>query len=195
VTCIRISDSMILFVAPYTHHWETARNFSFIADLHTLQSILSLSLSLSHTHTHAHTHTHTHTRFSVFTSCILATDFNTVIIPLSHMKSSLDSLIPFLPFLLNYSANYQLQNSTQFYAATANSGTQSNCDSSCVRSSLYSLEADPQKTPLPLFLCVYIRARRPADPQRRPLAALLLLLQVVTAYVKGYTAACLATIT
>jgi hypothetical protein len=45
--------------------------------------------------------------FSVFTSCILATDFNTnytsLPVTAAHMKSSLHSLIPFLPFLLNHS--------------------------------------------------------------------------------------------
>jgi hypothetical protein len=43
-------------------------------------------------------HTHTHTLgFSGFTSHILATDFNTVGIPVSHVKSTLHSLILFLP--------------------------------------------------------------------------------------------------
>jgi hypothetical protein len=44
--------------------------------------------------------------FSVFTCRFLATDFNTVIISITvtaaHMKSSLHSLIPFLPSLLNH---------------------------------------------------------------------------------------------
>jgi hypothetical protein len=34
---------------------------------------------------------------SVFTSRILVTDLNTVVVPVSHMKSSLHCLIPFLP--------------------------------------------------------------------------------------------------
>jgi hypothetical protein len=50
--------------------------------------------------------------FSVLTTPILATDFNRVVIPVSHMKSSLESSIPFLSFLLNYSDNCQFRNST-----------------------------------------------------------------------------------
>jgi hypothetical protein len=39
-------------------------------------------------------------------------------------------------------------NSTQFFAATANSGTELNSNSSSLRSSSYSLGADPQRIPL-----------------------------------------------
>jgi hypothetical protein len=47
---------------------------------------------------------HTQTlRSSVFTSRNLATDFNTVVIPISHMKSFLHSLIPFLPLFCQLS--------------------------------------------------------------------------------------------
>jgi hypothetical protein len=46
-------------------------------------------------------------------SLVVGDGFVTVSVSLQHtMKSSLHSLIPFLPFLLNYSASCQLQNST-----------------------------------------------------------------------------------
>jgi hypothetical protein len=46
--------------------------------------IYTLYSSLLHAHSHTHTHTHTHRlKFLVFTSRILATDFNTVVIPVS----------------------------------------------------------------------------------------------------------------
>jgi hypothetical protein len=66
------------------------------------------------------------------------------------MKSSSHSLIPFLP-LFSITFNCRL---SQFSAATVISGTRLNSNSSCVRSSLYSLGADPQKTPLSLLLRV-----------------------------------------
>jgi hypothetical protein len=65
---------------------------------------------------------------------------------------------------------------------SANSGTQLNSNSSCVRSSLYSLGSLPQKTPLPLLLrvdallqrclprrCVATRAVRTAENTALPL--------------------------
>jgi hypothetical protein len=61
---------------------------------------------------------------------------------------------PLLPFLLNYSANCQLRILSQFSAATENTGTELNSNSSCVRSSLYNLEAAPQKTLFLLLLRV-----------------------------------------
>jgi hypothetical protein len=62
----------------------------------------------------------------------------TVSLSLQHTtKSSLHSLIPFLPLFC------QLRRLSQFHAATANSGTRLNSDSSCERSSLYSLGAAP----------------------------------------------------
>jgi hypothetical protein len=88
-----IDGSRIGFDALYTL-LETKGNYSAVADLHILQF------------TAAHTLV-----FSVFTSRILATDFNIVVTAVSlsllhTLKSSLYSLIHFLPFLLNYSANY-----------------------------------------------------------------------------------------
>jgi hypothetical protein len=66
--------------------------------------------------------------------------FITVSLQLQHtMKSSLYSLNPFLPFILNYSANFQLRRRSQFSAATADPGTELNSTSSCLRSSLYNL--------------------------------------------------------
>jgi hypothetical protein len=83
---------------------------------------------------------------------------------------------------------------SQFYAATANSGTRLISVSSCVISSLYSLGEGSQKTPLPLLLPVdsvpqdvftaQLRSNeRGAEPQRTPLVTFLLLLRDVTAYV------------
>jgi hypothetical protein len=63
---------------------------------------------------------------------------------LQHTRKSFHRIIRFLPFLLNYSANCQLRRLSQFSAATANSGTQLHSNSSCVRSSLYSLGVAPK---------------------------------------------------
>jgi hypothetical protein len=62
----------------------------------------------------------------------------------------LHSLISFLP-LISIIFDCRL---SKFSAATANPRTQLNSNSSCARSLLYNLGADPQKTPLPLLLCV-----------------------------------------
>jgi hypothetical protein len=73
-----------------------------------------------------------HSVFSVFTSRIVGMDFNTVVIPVSHTKSSLHCQTPLL----------------LLFCLLANS------HSSCARSWLYSFEADLQKSPLPLLLHV-----------------------------------------
>jgi hypothetical protein len=44
--------------------------------------------------------------------------YNSLTITAAHMKSPLHSLTPFLPFLLSYSANFQLQKLSQFSAAS-----------------------------------------------------------------------------
>jgi hypothetical protein len=105
-----------------------------------LSLIYTLDSSLLHTRTHTHTLIHS-LRFSVFSSPILATDFNKVIIPVSHMKTSLHFIA--LSFLLNHSANCPLRRLSQFSPPTANCRTQLNSNSSCMRSSLYSLGAVP----------------------------------------------------
>jgi hypothetical protein len=68
----------------------------------------------------------------------------------SFTKSSLQSLIPFLPLL---SITYDCRHS-QFSASTVISRTSLSSHPSCVRSPLYSLGADSQETPLPLVLGV-----------------------------------------
>jgi hypothetical protein len=68
----------------------------------------------------------------------------------SHIKSSLQSLIPLLPlFSITFECRF-----SQFSAASANSGIRLSSNSSCLRTSLYSLGTDPQKTPFPLILLV-----------------------------------------
>jgi hypothetical protein len=114
---------MIGFIAPYTFTTlGTKSNYSAIAIQHTLQFIVTHALG-----------------FSVFTSRILATDLSQSHCNFkSHMKSSCQS-------------NSFLANSSQS-PSTAIFRTRPNSNSSCVRSSLYSLKADQQRTPLPLLL-------------------------------------------
>jgi hypothetical protein len=89
-----------------------------------------------------------HTLMStVFSSCILTTD-------------SLHSLIPFMPFLLNYCANCQLWRHSQFSAATANSGTRLNSNPSCLRSPLYRPRGAPHGQHRFLHCCVLIHCLR-----------------------------------
>jgi hypothetical protein len=59
-------DWMIGFIDTLYMPLGTAGNHSAVADLHTLQFTVTRTL-----------------RFSVFISCIMETDFNTVIIPVS----------------------------------------------------------------------------------------------------------------
>jgi hypothetical protein len=83
-----------------THTIRDYEQYSTIADLHTSQFTVTHTLG-----------------FSVFTSCALATDsYQSHCNFKSHMKSSLHSLIPFLP---SYPRRLASQNSTLFYAATA----------------------------------------------------------------------------
>jgi hypothetical protein len=90
--------------------------------------------------------------------------FITVLLSLQHiMKSSLYSLIPFLPLFRQLPipgtpsilwCNCQLRNPIKFFAATANSGTRLSSNSSCVRSSLYSLGTASTENTAPLLLHV-----------------------------------------
>jgi hypothetical protein len=73
------------YIAPYIFRNRDYRRYSTIADLHTLQFIVTHALG-----------------FSVFTSRILATNLSQSHCNFSsHTKSSRHSLIPFLPFLFN----------------------------------------------------------------------------------------------
>jgi hypothetical protein len=118
VTYRQVLDWMIGFIDTLYIQLLTTGNYSAIADLHTLQFTVTHAL-----------------RFSVFTSQILVTNlYQSHRNFKSHMEHSLNSLIPFLPFFLNYSANCQLWRHPQFSAATANSGTRLNSNSSRLRS-------------------------------------------------------------
>jgi hypothetical protein len=91
----------------------TTGNYSAVAILRTFQLTVAHALG-----------------FSAFTSRILTTDLSQSHCRFdSHMKFSFHSLIPFLPFRLS--------------SSTAISRTRPNSNSSCVRSSLYSLGTDP----------------------------------------------------
>jgi hypothetical protein len=73
-------------LTPYTFTTRDYRQFSATADLHTLQFTVAHTLG-----------------FSVFTSRFLAMDLSQFHCHFkSHIKSSLHSLTPFLPFLLNH---------------------------------------------------------------------------------------------
>jgi hypothetical protein len=73
VTC-RGTDWMVRFIAPYTFTTRDCRQYSAIADLHYSQFTVTHALV-----------------FSVFTSRILATDFNSLTITTAHMESSFHS--------------------------------------------------------------------------------------------------------
>jgi hypothetical protein len=80
VTLSRLLDCMIGFIAPYTFTARNYRQYSAIADLHTLQFTVVHAL-----------------RFSVVTSRILVTDFSQ-----THTYEVFFSrLIPFLPLFCN----------------------------------------------------------------------------------------------
>jgi hypothetical protein len=124
----------------YIHTTRNYRQYSAIAILHTFQFTLTHALG-----------------FSFFTSLILATDlsqshcsFN------SQMESSFHSLVPFLTLLCG--CQFRRLDSIQFLYSQVHTPVGWRPEtrlftspSSCVRSSLYSLEADPQTTPLPLL--------------------------------------------
>jgi hypothetical protein len=75
-----------IYCTLYIHTVRDYRHYSAIAILHTLQFTVTHALG-----------------FSFFTSRILATNLSQSRCHLnSHMKSSLQRLIPFLPFLLNH---------------------------------------------------------------------------------------------
>jgi hypothetical protein len=75
---------MVGFIYTLFTHYRNYRQYSAIADLHTLQFIVTHALG-----------------FSAFTSLIQATDFIRVCHFKSYMKSSLRRLIPFLPLFCN----------------------------------------------------------------------------------------------
>jgi hypothetical protein len=90
VTCIsvyrRVLHWMIVFIDTLYTQLGTSGNYTTIADIHTLQFTVTHALG-----------------FPVFTSRILATDLSQSHCNFkSYMKSSLHSLIPSLPFLLNH---------------------------------------------------------------------------------------------
>jgi hypothetical protein len=118
------------------------------------------------------------------------------------MKSSLHSLIPFLPFILNYSVNCKLRrlDSVLFLCSQDHIlrgwrlETQLTVTLAALDPRYIALGVDSQKTPLPLLLRVdsllknmltaQLRSNESgADPQRMPLAAPLQLLCDITAYV------------
>jgi hypothetical protein len=137
-------------------------------------------------------------RFSVFTSCILASDLNAVVIPVSHMKS-LHRLIPFLP-LFCWLANSE--DSTQFWfhgslvhiLAGWRLETQQTLNVAVWDPRYIALGRTHRKHRF-LYYCMFIHCCRVvytaqfrnnvrcADPQRTPLATPLLLLCDDTAYV------------
>jgi hypothetical protein len=78
VTYRRVLDWMIGIINTLHIQLVTTINYSAIAIPTIYRSLLHVLVS------------------SVFTSRILATDYNRVIIPVSHMKSSLHRIIPFL---------------------------------------------------------------------------------------------------
>jgi hypothetical protein len=84
------------------------------------------------------------------------------------MKSSLHNLIPFLPLLLNYSANCQFRRLLKFSAVTDNSGTQLNSNSSCLRSSLYSLRAVHTENTASSIVACWFTAAEKCLPHRCP---------------------------
>jgi hypothetical protein len=94
-------DWMIGFTAPYTFTTRDYRQYSVIADLHTLQFNVTHSLW-----------------FSVITSRILATDLSQSHCHFSsHMKSSFHNLIPFLPLFCN--CQFRRRDSSQFLCSQA----------------------------------------------------------------------------
>jgi hypothetical protein len=125
VTYRRVLDWMIGFINTLYIQLGTPCNYSAISDLYTLQFTVTHALE-----------------FLVFTSRILATDFHTVVISVCHCSTH---------EVFFAQSNSLLAISSQS-TSTVLSRTLPSSNSSCVKSSLYSLEADPQKTPLPLLL-------------------------------------------
>jgi hypothetical protein len=78
------------------------------------------------------------------------------------MKSYLHSQI----LSCHYSASCQLRRLPQFYAAAANSGTQLNSHSSCVRSSLYSLGVAPTENTASSIVACWFTAGEMCLPHR-----------------------------
>jgi hypothetical protein len=101
VTVDGVLARMIGFITPYIFTTRYYRQYSAVADLHTLQFTV----------THAQ-------GFSVFTGRILATDLSQSHRQFkSHMKSSCHSLIPFLPLFCN--CQFQRLHSVQILCSQA----------------------------------------------------------------------------
>jgi hypothetical protein len=123
VTCIsdyrRVLDWTIGFIAPYTFtQFGTTGSNSAIDILHSFHFTVEYAQG-----------------FSVLTGRILATDFHTVVIPVS-----LSLQITREVFLLPSNSFLTISSQPPY---TVTSRTQLNSNYSCVSSSLYSLEADP----------------------------------------------------
>jgi hypothetical protein len=129
LTYSSVLDWMFGFIDTLYTPLGTTGNYSAIAVLHTLQFAV------------------THTSVLSLLHSPLVVSWQRI---KSHINSSLHCLLPFLPlFSIIFDCRF-----SQFIAATANFGTRLNSNSSCLRSSLYSLGTDPRKTPLPLLLLV-----------------------------------------
>jgi hypothetical protein len=127
VTYGQVLDLMIGIIETLFTQLGITSNYSAIADLYNLQFTVTHALG-----------------FSVFTCRILATDFHTVAIPEFHCNCSTYEVF------FAHSNSFLVISSQS--PSTAISRTRPNSNSSCFRSSLYRLEANPQETPLPLLL-------------------------------------------
>jgi hypothetical protein len=130
-------------LTPYTLHLE-------------LQAITVLSLF-----PHFAVHCCKHTRVLRLHSPLVVSwqwIYNSLTVTAAHMKSSLHCLIPFLPLFCQLTTSRDSLNSIPLlpssYPGRLVSWNSTDPNHSCVRSSLYSLGVDPQKTPLPLLLRV-----------------------------------------
>lgn len=90
---------------PYWNHWHASCMLSFKPSFYNLVNHNQHS-AIADSHTFQFTTAHA-LRFSVSTSCILATDLNTENITLNHYEV-------FLPFFFNHVGLPTLQNSTEF---------------------------------------------------------------------------------
>jgi hypothetical protein len=186
LTYRRVFDWMIGFIDTLYTPLGTTGNYSALAIPHTLQFTVTHTLG-----------------FSVFTSRILATDFNIVVIPASHKKSSMQSQIPFLPFLLKH-----LLLQTQSYSLLQLPTPE--LDSELILAAWdprYIASGRTHRKYHFLYCCVLIHccrdvftaqlrsSERGADPERTPLATPFLMFSDVTAYVSSSSAECVRAIT